>query len=334
MKKKILTFGLLGLGLSALISLGFIKAKPAMMASADGEDIQEVEPTPEPEPEVFESKIVIDLVEHGSLKFSATEGHAGDIIIVTATPDWFYKIDAISVNGTALIESESVSGEYSFALVEGENKIKATFVVNQELLGAFASIYDQAMNKDWTSLFSVANIITLVKWVVDSGVLIMVIRYFIRDKKLAAKVEKTVKKSIETIVPEMTKETVNLTIKDVIQPIFAQTQAQMTEVMQGMNVFSKVLALMQENTPEARIAILDALSTLTLADLSSVAKVQEYIKELVTKQQETYNEVMERLDKIQESKKEQIVEEELVNDPAEEEIPVEHTESVDNGTQI
>lgn len=316
MKKLGLFLAVLGLG--GCIGLGTLKSSP-VVARAEGDEPAVVEP-------VAEATVVLPKLEHGTITSSITEGNVGDICELDVRAEILYIVSGVTVNGTALVEDENIKGIYKFALVAGENKVVVNIVVNAEILGDLSTIYEQLRNKDWTRLFSVENVLILVKWVLDCGILIAIIRYYVRDKRLAGKLEEAVKKEIDKIIPESTKQTVIATIKEVLEPLFAQLKADNMEIMNGLTIFSKVLALAQEGTPESRVAILDLLSQLKLSDAKTLEEVKRYI-DLVLKEHDTkYNEMMEKLNQINEENKNLIAEEEK---PVSEEKP-----NIGDGTSI
>ena len=190
--KRSIKLALFGVGLFALTGLGVglslkqeAKVNEPMIVLAEGEDPVDPE-TPET-PETLPCQVVIGTTKHGSIKTDITEGNVGDICTITAKHDLLYKVGSVSVNGVALIESETTSGEFSFALAEGENKITATFVIDEELCGDLSDIIREATEQDWNNLFTVDNVIVLVKWVLDGGILIAMIRYYVKDKRLEKK---------------------------------------------------------------------------------------------------------------------------------------------------
>lgn len=285
---KRLVMLLAAIGFAGCIGLSGIKSNPVMVRADD--DIVE--------PEDNSATVVIEKGKHGKVEASILEGVEGDICELTVKAELLYLTKAVSVNGVALIEDENISGLYKFALVKGVNTVTAEFIVNEELLGELSSIYSQVRDKDWSNLFTVENLIALIKWVLDCGVLIALIRYYIRDKRLAAKVEKGVKESVEKIIPEVTKQTVIATVKDVVEPMFAQLKADNIDMTKAMSVFAKAMALGQENTPESRIAIIELLSQLNLSDEKTLIEVKAYIDKLFADHLNTYNEVMNKLDEI------------------------------------
>ena len=237
----------------------------------------------------------------------------------------FYLVEFAEANGSRLIEDENIRGVYKFALVEGDNKITVKFIIDEELLGTLSSIVDEAANKDWTNLFTVKNVITIVAWLLDGGILIAVIRYFVKDKKLEEKLEKNTKDTLTKIVPQQTKEAITECVERLITPIFAQMQGHMVEIEQAMNVFAKCFALSQENTPEARKAILDELTSLKVGDLKLIDSVKAYIENLVAQQNANYQATLNAIREI--GAKNQQVLDETQSDSAEEKVS-------DNGTQI
>ena len=268
-------------------------------------------------------KVVIEKSEHGSVEVDITEGKVGDIVTIIAKHDMLYKIKGVYVNGTALIEDENTSGLFVFSLVEGENKITAEFVVDEELCGTLTDIISEATNKDWTNLFSMENVITLIKWLLDGGVLIAMVRYFVKDKRLADKLEEKVKETCEKIVPDTTKNSVIENTKTIIEPMFNQVVQDGALARQLMGIMVKCMVLMQQNTPEAKIAILDEFEKLKgIADLDSIANIKKYIEEAVSQHSKAYEETLARIKNISEHHQENINE------------IKESSEVKDNGTQI
>lgn len=266
-------------------------------------------------------QVVIAKTEHGTVTTDISEGEIGEIVTITAKHDLLYKISSVLVNETALVESETTSGLYTFALVEGTNTITATFVVDETLCGDLTKIMQQATNKDWTNLFTIENVITLIKWLLDGGILIAMVRYFIKDKRLADKVESKVGEVTEKIVPEATKKAVLENTKTVIEPMFNQVVQDGAVSRQLMEIMVKCMVLMQQNTPESKVAILDEFEKLKgIADLDSIANVKKYIEDAVEAHAKAYEETLSRIESI--------------NKQHQENIETIEADTKDNGTQI
>ena len=333
--KKVKLFTLLGLGVLGLgaLSFGIAKGQPQYMpVRAEGDEPTEPVSTPTDE-EVFECSVVIDETKNGTIKVDKTEGHIGDLVTITASHDLFYKIDSISVNGTSLVEDEEISGKFVFALVEGENKIEGKFVVDKELLGEMSIIYEQLMNKDWTHLFSVENVVRIVTFLLNGGLLFAIIRYYVKDKKLEKKLEETTESTLNKIVPETTKQVIIENTKEVLAPFFAEITANQEENLRVSASLTKCLALMQEDTPESRLAVLNELSQLNVGDKKLIEEAKEIINKYFADKITELNNVLAGLDKIIEKNKEVVEKTAQVEQPkAEEKV---ETAAVENdGTQF
>ena len=131
--------------------------------------------------------------------------------------DFLYVIDSVKVNDTSLVESETTSGIYTFALVTGENKVVVNFVIDQETLGSLSGIVQSATEKDWKNLFTVENVLTLVKWIFDGGGLLAMVGYFIKDKKLEKKIENKIQELMSTIITDEMKKTITENITKILK---------------------------------------------------------------------------------------------------------------------
>ena len=199
---------------------------------------------------------------------------------------------------------------YKFALVEGRNEIETHFVIDEELLGKFADTVKYASEGDWTEIFSVRNVLAIVGWVLDGGLLIVLVRYFIKDKKLADRVENGAKEASAKIIPEATKKSVLSATETIITPMFTQLTADNAEIRQAMNVFAKCFALSQEDTPEARKAILDELTTLKFGDAATLEGVKKYIDDAIAKYAQSYQETLAAIKNIGQQSQQMLDEEE------------------------
>lgn len=287
----------------------------------------------EAESEVFECKVIIPEFEHGKITADKLEGHAGDIVTLEVKHSLFYLIDFVKANDVNLVEDEETSGIYKFALVEGDNNISAKFIVDTELLGEMSVIYEQASNKDWTNLFSVENIFRIASFILSSGLLLAMVRYFIKDKRLESKVENKVESTMKAIVPDMTKKVVEENIQNVIEPIFAETSANQVEIMRVLGALVKCMALMQEDTPESRRAVLSELANLNIGDTKVIEDAKAFIDKYFNDKMNELQGLLSSVDKVIEKNKE--VANQYAKAPADEPEGFSGLSSKkDNGTQI
>lgn len=326
--KKTKLFTLLGLGILGLgaLSFGIVKGSAQYsVARAEGEDPivdpvtdPEPEPQPEPEEEVFECSVIIAESKNGTVTVDKEEGHVGEIVTLNVKHDIFYLIKSVSVNGTDLVEDEEIAGKYTFALVEGENKIEAKFVIDEELLGEMSIIMDQAKNKDWANLFTVENVVRVVSFIMNGGILIAIVRYYVKDKRLENKVENKVGETIQAVLPEETKKIVLEAVKEFVTPIFSEMKLDNEDMRNALTVFSRCLALAQENTPEARIAITQELSSLKLSDQASIQAVKAEIEAFIAKENEKFVSILTKMKNMEDTNKQIIEDASETVEPAEE----------------
>lgn len=318
MKKKFLGLAVLGLltmcgiGLGATHNIAAVHADDEISVESNSEESLISEESEEDESEeesvvVSSCSVVLPKLEHGDISADKLEGEVGEVVTLSIEPELLYVVKTTTVNGVTLAEDKETKGVYSFALVEGENVVSVDIVIDEELLGVFSTMVEQAKNKDWTHLFSVENVLVIVKWVLDGGILIAVITYFVKDKKLSQKVIDAVQEIIGKIIPEKTKETVLGAVKEEIEPLFRSMMANDVDIMKTMNVFAKCMALSQENTPESRRAILDELSNLKVGDQNTINEIKKYIEDFVNNERKSFEDAMNNLNKISE-KNSQIIE--------------------------
>ena len=298
MKKGIIALGLLGaIGLGTVMIVNNVTEPVVVMAEGEVEETKE-------------SVVIINQTENGNIEANILEGKEGDICQLNVKADMFYLINTVTVNGVSLIEDENIRGLYSFSLCKGENVVSASFVIDEELLGKLTNVYQDIKNEDWTSLFSVENIIRVISWLLEGGILIAVIRYFVKDKKLEEKLEKATKDTVEKIIPDSTREAVLAMIREIITPMFSQLQADNTELTKAMSVFAKCFALSQENSETSRIAIIEELSKLNISDETTLKEVRTYIEKLFADNLKAYEDTLAKIKEIGETNKEIIEEKE------------------------
>lgn len=340
--KKIKLFSLFGLGILFTFGLllGGVKNTAPVMLRAEGEETSEPAPVDDPvddepvepvdnpvdESETFECSVVLNTPTHGSLKADKLEGHVGDVVTLNADADIFYVIKYVTVNGTALVEDEDIRGKFTFSLIEGENKIVAKFVIDEELLGELSGIVDQAMNKDWTNLFTLENLLRLISWIFSGSVIFVLTRHYIKDKKLGDRVEKGASETIKKILPDDVKAIVMKAIEDFFKPLFVQFQTSNEETQEAIVVLTRCFALAQDGTPESKIAITKELASMKLSDKASISIIEEKLNNFIEQQKAQQADVMNKIANMQ-AKNEQIINESKAEEKAED--PVD-----DNGIQI
>lgn len=231
----------------------------------------------------YTSSVVVDGIEHGEIITDITEGNIGDKVSLQVSPYVLYKVDSVTVNGVTITPNED--GIYEFLLVEGENKVSATFSVNKEELQVIAGVLSDAKDGNWDQIFNLENLLTVINWAVtlfcSSGFFLTLIK----NKKIKAETINEVKAAVMAVVNsnfgQMTKEFLEQTIL----PITEKYNVSIEYLDKTMKTMARCFMLAQENTPEARLSIVEELTKLNNNEKDLREEVKAIIGEEIAKNQ-------------------------------------------------
>lgn len=231
----------------------------------------------------YTSQVVVDNIEHGEIITDITEGNVGDKVTLQVSPYILYKIDSVAVNGINLTPNEE--GFYEFLLVEGENKITATFSVNKEELQVIAGVLSDAKDGNWENIFNMENLLIVINWAVtlfcSSGFFLTLIK----NRKIKAETVNEVKAAVLAVVNsnfgQMTKDFLEQTIL----PITEKYNVSIEYLDKTMKAMARCFMLAQENTPEARLSIVEELTRLNNNEKDLREEVKAIIDEEIAKNQ-------------------------------------------------
>ena len=232
----------------------------------------------------YSSTVTIASQKGGEIIVDILEGNAGDKATAHVSPYVLYKIESVTVNGVNLTANEE--GNYEFLLVEGENIISATFVVDNEELGAIANLLADAKDGEWEEILTLSNLITLVYWLITT---VFTSGYFVtllKSKKIKAKTTEEITALVETIVSSKLGDGVKSFLQDTILPLFEQYNVKINYTEETCKVLARCFALSQENTPEARLAIINELTKFKTAEKDLNEEVTKIINEQIAKNEE------------------------------------------------
>lgn len=315
---------------SMLLGSTFLTSKAVEVRAEDEvseETTSEVIETSEEETPTYTCTVVLGESKHGTISTSANGGEVGDIITFTVTPSFFYVVDVVKVNGITLTAAED--GSYTFILAEGENKITVSYVVDPELAGQLSTIIDDVEAGDWTNVFSLENILLIINYVINSGLGIALVTLFKKYRYSKTVDRSDVVNTIKNVLPENAEKILGTLMTEQLLPLLGQITAKIGTLEEAMQVFTKVLALSQENTPEARIAILEALSAIKLGDQNAIDAAMTFIKEQLDAINKKYEENLALLEALKESNNKAIENSKAVVETVEKEETIS-----DDGTQI
>lgn len=241
--------------------------------------------------------VVIGTMEHGEVLCDIESGKVGDIVTLYVKGDFLYSVESVKMNGTDLTAMEN--GNYQFYLVEGENLVTATFKVNNAQVEEITKIVDSVREKGIGSILTVDNLLTLIYFLISavfsSGFFISLLK----SKRLKTQTIEDVSRETKKVLEKCTKEEIVNFLKNTIQPTVEKMLDKVDEVNEISTTLCECFILAQENTPEARLAIIDKLTKLQTAN----KELSEQIRKIIMEQKKAEEEKIAERDKaIQELK--------------------------------
>ena len=272
MKKFALLFALLFVG---VVSFCFVA--PYGVAKAEGEGVSAVESITDDisssdgaegsetgetgkgeESDEYACKVVLQPCQYGDMLADKECGNVGDVVTLIAKPYSLFGVESVTVNGVALTQNED--GNYNFTLVEGENVVVATFKVNQEEISYILGLIEKAKDGNWEDIFSLKNLFTIISWVISlftAGGLCLTL---LKKQKIKAKTAEEISAAVEEVTKGETSKAVNAFMEKILGPSFDMFGEKLKEINEMCASMARCMVLAQENTPEARLAIIQELS--------------------------------------------------------------------------
>lgn len=250
---------------------------------AKAEEVLQGEGNETEQPEVTElpCKVILTTPQYGDVLFDKEEGNVGDIVTLTAKPYSFFKLESIVVNDTVLVADDK--GNYSFALVEGDNVITAKFIVDSEEIEFVKQIVSEAKENNWKDIFSVKNLLTVISWVISLLVGGGFCLTLLKNKKVKSQTTADVLSTLTTAVDSTTGKAITDFLNDTFAPCFDKFGANLTDIEKICSTLARCMVLSQENTPEARLAIIQELSEASKKTETLSEEVKKIVQQEVEK---------------------------------------------------
>ena len=272
MKKFALLFALLFVGIVSFCFVapyGVVKAEGEGVSagesitddisSSDGAEGSETGETGKgEESDEYACKVVLQPCQYGDMLADKEGGNVGDIVTLVAKPYSLFGVESVTVNGVVLTQNED--GNYNFTLVEGENVVVATFKVNQEEISYILGLIEKAKDGNWEDIFSLKNLFTIISWVISlftAGGLCITL---LKKQKIKAKTAEEISAAVEEVTKGETSKAVNAFMEKILGPSFDMFGEKLKEINEMCASMARCMVLAQENTPEARLAIIQELS--------------------------------------------------------------------------
>lgn len=269
-------------------------------ATGEGEGSQPDEGGEEKNPDAGETtempcKVVLDNIQYGDVIIDKTEGNIGDIVTVYAKPYSLFGLKSLTVNGTALVANED--GSYTFAMVEGENLVSAVFEVNQNEIKYILGLVDTVKNGKFEDLFTLKNLMTLISWAISlfmgSGFCVTLLK----SKKIKAQTAQEISEAVQVATESEVSKGINAFLGEKFGPSFDELSKSLTDITATCQSMARCMVLSQENTPEARLAIIQELS----ANSKKAETLADEVKKIVHAEIETNKQAEQnKLDMIKE----------------------------------
>ena len=195
-----------------------------------------------------------------------------------------YKPTVVNFNGEAIAQNQDKTFTLHKPVEAGEYTLyigfTKTLVVNPMEL----------TNLDWSSLLTVPNLMTILSWAV-------IVVFFLVFFFLSRKYKKEGSTSLQTIRKELLKyvddnfgKEVSAVVADAFDKLLKKTfvaiDSKLDKMSSNESIMIRCLLLMQENTPEARLAITECLSKLDMAEDNKSAEVKALIEAEIQKYKE------------------------------------------------
>lgn len=229
------------------------------ISSSDGAEGSETGETGKgEESDEYVCKVVLQPCQYGDMLADKEGGNVGDVVTLIAKPYSLFGVESVTVNGVALTQNED--GNYNFTLVEGENVVVATFKVNQEEISYILGLIEKAKDGNWEDIFSLKNLFTIISWVISlftAGGLCITL---LKKQKIKAKTAEEISAAVEEVTKGETSKAVNAFMEKILGPSFDMFGEKLKEINEMCASMARCMVLAQENTPEARLAIIQELS--------------------------------------------------------------------------
>lgn len=286
MKKKL--FALFGVAAMLGCGVAFGCTRPVAPVSAD-----------ETTTETVECSVLLPTIEHITVKSSIDGGAVGDMVSLSIHADKLWVLDfqklIVKVNGNIISKDT-----YEFSLVEGTNvvtleNVSVTALFPEPVQGIFASVLNGSFT--WAMLLNPSTIIALISLIVSGGFGIGLLKVYSKYRAEKVITRESIMNALNKALPGACEQTIGGLVKDVISPLIAKVG----NVEEAMTVFSRCFALVQENTPDSKLAILDELAKIKVTDNKLVEEVEKRIKEALELADKRFAEQMELLEKMKNS---------------------------------
>ena len=187
-----------------------------------------------------------------------------------------YRVTSVYWNGEKVSQSEDKTYALQKPSERGEYDLSIDFtktpIINPMELTQI----------DWTSFITLPNIMTILSWVIlVAGVFVLYFlnrKYKARNATTLDEVKTQLSKEIEEQFGEQVGKQISDLLNNVVSKSYSELVNKVSVVDDNMTTLIRCLLIMQENTPEARLAVTEYLAKLNSANDDASAQVKLLIQ--------------------------------------------------------
>lgn len=153
---------------------------------------------------------------------------------------------------------------------------------------------------DLKAIFTPQNIMSFISLIFTSGIGVALVKVYGKYKSEVTITRKAIFDAVEKMLPQVSEQVLG----EIVDKVLAPLSASVGSIEEAIGVFSRCLALAQENTPESRLAILRELESVKIKDESVIAKVEETIKKAIADAQKAIDDKIKLLEDMEKLQKE------------------------------
>lgn len=228
--------------------------------------------------------VIIEKNKGGEILVDITEGEVGTLITAMVSPYLFYNVESVTLNGVNLVAKED--GTYQFELVEGANVLNVSFYIDDEEMENLASALAQVKDEGWKSFLTVENLIKVAYFVVmalfSSGFFLVLLK----NKKIKTKTASEISEAVDEAINSNNSKVTNEFFSSVLKPLLENVTGELGNQKNILLTVVRCMLLSQENTPEARLAIIKELTELNTKEEELAQEVRDLINAEIKKIEE------------------------------------------------
>lgn len=229
-------------------------------------------------------EVVINKTKGGDVLLDVESGEVGTVVTATINPNLFYIIESVTVNGVNLVAQEN--GTYKFELVEGSNVLSVSFVVDHKEMEKLAETITNVKDNGVASILTVENLIIFLYWVLTFAMSTGLFITLGKNKKIKSKTARELyDAAVEACNVAGSKE-VKTFFNENLTPLLTKYDEKLEVTNSIMKTMVRCMLLAQENTPEARLAVIKELTELKTNEEDLAKEVKAMIDNEVKKIEE------------------------------------------------